>query len=376
MAERWRRELKRLRELRPGDELLDRARRGPSLALAEPRRASPLLTIVVAFSVFAAAGVFLWNAFAPGSTGPTRVWQRGYPSPPGSGYYILLPDQGEQVANFNIRVIALTNLPDGTRLDISTTNEGTCCPQVADSRISFTQQDSACYGFVGQPPKGAAFDVTITTKPDFGPWVIPGPAQASKPPQQPESVLRILGQRFENLSGDQVREQDDGSKWLVSEGVVPWPQPRCGSDPLPLFGGTKCMPDEFEQQLQGHDLGSAMGEVMGAISQGRMCEFWSVMLPPEVEAQHPWARFSSEWRAWLLQQDFSDAEPTADWSTGPLHWVKAGNGGQGPTIDVIHNGQRIATLEMEPLPDYCQNCGPNVVPFWGVTSWQLYASSP
>lgn len=66
----------------------------------------------------------------------------GYPSPPASGYYILLPDRGEQVDDFTARVTALTNLPDGTLLDISTTDEGTCCPPVEDSKISFTTQDS------------------------------------------------------------------------------------------------------------------------------------------------------------------------------------------------------------------------------------------
>jgi hypothetical protein len=118
-----------------------------------------------------------------------------------------------------------------------------------------------------------------------------------------------------------------------------------------------------------------MVEVMGAISQGRMCEFWGVMVPTDVEAQHPWPEFSAEWRAWLLEQDFSDAEPSGHWSTGPLHWVRAGGGSGASTVDVIHDGRRIATLEFQPLPDYCPNCGANVVPFWGITAWQLYPSA-
>ena len=40
-------------------------------------------------------------------------------------------------------------------------------------------------------------------------------------------------------------------------------------------------------------------------------------------------------------------------------------------IDVVHDGERIATLEVRPLPDYCPDCGSNVVPFWGVTAWTL-----
>jgi hypothetical protein len=91
-----------------------------------------------------------------------------------------------------------------------------------------------------------------------------------------------------NASGDQVVVRADGSMRLVAKAEFTWPEPRCGGDPIPLFGGTECNPDDFEQQLQSHDLDGAMVDVMGAIGQGRMCEFWSTMLPPNVEAEHPW----------------------------------------------------------------------------------------
>jgi hypothetical protein len=42
------------------------------------------------------------------------------------------------------------------------------------------------------------------------------------------------------------------------------------------------------------------------------------------------------------------------------------------TVDVIHNGERVATLELRPLPGYCPDCEEGVVPFWGVTAWELY----
>ena len=93
--------------------------------------------------------MFAWRAFVPGSTGPVQVWRPGYPSAPDSGYYVLLPDQAERVDDSDTRVTALTNLPEGTLVDISTTNEGTCCLLVEDSRIIFTTQDSACYGSSG-----------------------------------------------------------------------------------------------------------------------------------------------------------------------------------------------------------------------------------
>ena len=343
----------------------------PRRRVPAPRMVSRSLTIIVAFAVFAAGGVFVWRAFVPGATDPARVWQRGYPSPPAAGYYILLPDQGEPADDFNVDVTALTNLPDGTLLDISTTNEGTCCLPVANSKDQLHDSGLRLLRVRREATSRPDIRRDDHDRPDFEPWAIPGPV-STEPPQQPDSVLRILGQRFEHLSGDQVQEQDDGSKWLVSEGTLAWPEPRCGGDPIPLFGGPECLPDEYQQQLQSDDLAGAMVDVMGAIRQGRMCEFWSVMLPPEVEAQHPWPQFSAEWREWLLQQDFSDADPTGDGSAGSLHWVKAGDRGLRSTVDVIHGDRRIATLELQPLPDYCGTCGQNVVPFWGVMSWELY----
>jgi hypothetical protein len=204
--------------------------------------------------------------------------------------------------------------------------------------------------------------------------VFPGPGNAS-PPKQPQSVSDVLGPHFENLTGDQVIEQTDGSKWLVAKARYQWPEPQCGGDPIPLFGGPDCQPSQ--EQLQGDTLDEAMGEVMGAINQGRMCEFWGVMLPPNVEEQHPWPAFAAEWRSWLSKQDFSDSQPSGNWTTGPLQWVAEPVTGQESawtTVDVIHDGQRIATLHIESLPDYCPHCSANVVPFWGVMSWTLYTS--
>ncbi len=306
MTERWRRELRRLDETSPTEGLLDRARQGPTSSVPERRTAPRALAIVIAFVVFAASGVLVWRALEPASGGwdehpPGQVAGLGYPSPPASGYYILLPDRAEQAregVGAEIRVTALTNLPDGTLVDISTTDVGTCCPAVENSKITFTTQDSACYGFVGEVPSGTTFDATITARPDWEPYILPGPvSQEPKAPEQPSDVLAALGPGFRDLSGDQVQEQPDGSKWLVATGEVQWPLPRCGGEQIPMFGGPTCDPGEFEQQLQSEDLSGAMVDVMGTISQGRMCEFWSVMLPPEVEAEHPWAAFADEWRA-------------------------------------------------------------------------------
>lgn len=127
MSDRWRRELKRLNDQRPEDELLTRAREGPRHDLDERKGPPTPLVVLVAFAVFAAGGVLAWRAFAPGASGPVRVSRTGYPSPPASGYYVLSPDRALPAAEeeFSAQVTALTNLPEGTLVSISTTNEGT-----------------------------------------------------------------------------------------------------------------------------------------------------------------------------------------------------------------------------------------------------------
>jgi hypothetical protein len=106
-------------------------------------------------------------------------------------------------------VTALTNLPDGTLLDISTTDQGTCCPPVEDSRISFETEDGACYGLVGTAPSGTTFEATITARPDLDQMVFRGPMTQGEEPtplKQPPDVIAELGQGFTNLMGDQVWE--------------------------------------------------------------------------------------------------------------------------------------------------------------------------
>lgn len=375
IPERWRHELKRLSGFHPSDRVLERARLGSVSSVREPLSSPRMVVIVVAFAVFASAGVLMWRAFTPGG-GPARVWEPGYPSPPATGYYVLFPDQAEVSSDqpFSAAVTALTNLPEGTLVSIHTTNEGSCCPPVENGRIVFTTQDNSCYGPVGAMSSDRGFTETITAQSDFVRLRVAGPID-SKPPEQPASVLAVLGQHFENLSGDQVVGQPDGSKRLVAKAEFTWPEPRCGGDPIPLFGGPECNPNDFQQQLQGHDLEEAMVDVMGAIGQGRMCEFWSTMLPPDVEAEHPWPQFADEWRAWLMRQDFSDAGSSFDWQNGPLRWQVESRNGDRYLVDVIHDDQTIATLDVEPLPDYyCPNCDPDVVPFWGVVSWHLGGS--
>jgi hypothetical protein len=300
---------------------------------------------------------------------------------PSAGYFVHLPDQPLPVAGSNagtVRVVAPTNLPDGTLFSTSTdlygstpgssaAGEGSSADSVKDGTMTFTIGNHTCNGLVGAIGDSAGFAVTVTAsaKP-VGNW------SGNPPPQQPDSVVRILGTDFENLTGDQVVVNHDGSKSLVATATYTWPEPQCGPDAFPLWGRPDCQAEQG--QLQGDSLKEAMGEVMGALSQARMCEFWGLELPPEVAAQHPWPEFSARWRDWYTNppKDFSDANPDSSWEQPPFTWHETGQNGDRHFVDVTDHGQVILGLEVDALPGYCPNCSQNVVPFWGVVDWTFH----
>ena len=305
---------------------------------------------------------------------------------PSGGYFVHLPDQPSRVVGSeagSVRIVAPTNLPDGTLFSTSTdvygskpgssgSGEGSSGDSVKDGTMTFTIGNNTCNGLVGSigDSAGFALTVTVSAKP-VGAISVPAGSDYT-PPQQPDSVIRILGPDFENLTGDQVVVNHDGSKSLVATATYTWPEPQCGPDPFPLWGGPDCQQEQG--QLQGDSLKGAMGEVMGALSQARMCEFWGLELPPDVAAQHPWPQFSDQWRAWYTNppKDFSDANSDSYWDQPPFTWHETGQSGDRHFVDVTDHGQVILSLEVDALPDYCPNCSQNVVPFWGVVDWTFH----
>jgi hypothetical protein len=53
-----------------------------------------------------------------------------------------------------------------------------------------------------------------------------------------------------------------------------------------------------------------------------------------------------------MRQDFSDAGSSSDWQDGPYGWHLESRDGGRYVVDVIHDDQTIASLDVEPLPDY------------------------
>jgi hypothetical protein len=353
-----------------------------------PRRR--LVTIIVAFVVFGIAlAIFAVPALRLGSNGPVEAQASGsasgYPSPPASGYWVIFPKDISPGDGSGVQVIAETNLPDGTVYQTGSAVFGTgpevvssssygCCETVSNGLIGLSAGNDTCSATVGGVGRSSGFSVTVTITPtvdDARTWMFDG-STSSHRFDQPDEVLSILGDRLQGLEGDQVQDLPDGSgKELVATAAYAWPEPQCGGQTLPLFGGPDCQ--RAQGQLQGDSLNDAMGEVMGAISQARMCEFWGTELPPAVEEAHPWDQFSSEWRAWYEGKDFTDSRSNADWTDPPFTWKVVGRNGTAYLVDITDHGQAIVELRVEPLPGYCPDCGANVVPFWGVTDWRFLA---
>lgn len=288
-------------------------------------------------------------------------------------YYIHFPAAPTNVTDGSgrqgARFVATTNLPDGTRVSLSGP-EGSCCPQAEHGKIAIdTYGNESCYHLVGNAGNAPPYPVTITVQPVFN-FGFPGPGP-SAPPKQPESVLEALGKHFERMRGPQVHHTKDGNV-LVASTTYSWPSPQCGG-PLPLFGGPTCSYKEGNSQLQGGDtLAEAMPDVMGAIAQARMCEFWQADLTPTAQASITWPAFAAQWRQWYLDPPKRFGPPNSEgWEGAGLAWHVVSRRGHRYDVLVTYRGHPLLRLQLVPLPNYCPGCGANVVPFWGVASWRF-----
>jgi hypothetical protein len=151
---------------------------------------------------------------------------KGYASPPDSGYWVLFPDAPQPVgtgSDMAVRIVALTNLPDGTLFLVNTDRSGMCCAVVTDGQMIIEASAGACDKVSGA--HGQGMSITITVSADIGQHVFGVPV-GGQPPQQPDSVLAILGARFENLTGKQVVDKG-GEMALVASSRYVWPEPLC-----------------------------------------------------------------------------------------------------------------------------------------------------
>ena len=262
-----------------------------------------MTALVVSIIVLGTSGFFLWRAFEPrGRGGKARETP--------AGYYLLLPDSVDAAledANGGATALLTSNLPEGTMALVTYTETGrggggmSCCPAVHGGQLSITVDNGGC-----QLPPGAqgstGFELTVSVRPAFDnvtferPAAPPGQSPAS-PPSQPVSVLAVLGDRFEDLTGDQVSRDGNVDQIVVTQ-TYDWPADSCAGNRAFMIPET-C----DEQHSQGpisedHSAQFVAGSVVGMLLQSRLCELWGAATP-EFQADHPWSEFRVRWDQWL-----------------------------------------------------------------------------
>jgi hypothetical protein len=201
------------------------------------------MTIAVAFAVFGLViGIFAVPASRLGSGGAVAFASGSasdYPPPPSSGYWVVFPTQISQGDGSRAQVFATTNLPEGTLYQTGSSVFGPvagesltemygCCFGVRNGLIGLEADNDSCNTSLSGGTRSAGFTVTVTVTP-----TIPGHSSLAGvddgPTVQPGDVRVILGDHFERLEGDQVRELTDGSgQELVATAAYQWPEPQCG----------------------------------------------------------------------------------------------------------------------------------------------------
>jgi hypothetical protein len=301
-----------------------------------------------------------------------------------SGYFVELPEQltpALENPNGGGTLVATTNLPEGTIVSVSYEildangepsggSGGIGGLKINDGEIRAELDNHSCYYLVGQQGSSAGVSVTVTVRPEGSVPVSVPMGSEDVDMSQPREVQRILGKDFENLTGAQV-EVVDGLRQLAASGRYDWPTDSC-SGTRASFVPELC--PATEGQLQGNNLKEAMGEVMGAIGQGRLCELWQLALTPEVEAQHPWSEFRREWSDWLFGR-LGDVTGASDPYSSALTWEVVAEEKVGvrarATVAVKLRGEPVAELVMVSLPDWPAASEPGVIPFWGLVSYTL-----
>lgn len=302
-----------------------------------------------------------------------------------SGYLVELPSElalAPDDPNGGGALVATTNLPEGTQvvisyevLDVDGTSSvmtGTIGgTPVRDGEIRAHLDNGSCMHLVGQQGSSPGVRVTVTVSPSGG-LLGSTPFGSDEIPDtsQPEDVLAILGERFEHLDGPQVHERR-GDRELVAERAYPWPAGSCDAA-LEAFMPESC--PSLPGQLQGDRLSEAMGEIMGAITQARLCDLWQLALTADAERAHPWEAFRTEWSDWVYSS-LVDVTDDGDPVTSALTWdvvaEEPSGAGTAYTIDLELRGARVATFVVTSLPDWPDASDPGVVPFWELTRYEL-----
>jgi hypothetical protein len=265
------------------------------------RRGRKMLAIGVSMLVLAGAGFAVWRAFAPLRPAPLRSGATD------DGYYLRFTDAISATSDPNggADLVLDTNLPDGTivlQQDAETGVPGGrgmgLGSAVQGGHLPITVGDQSCYATQGAP-RSTGFTVTITVRPVFDNVAFdsfPLPNGSPRPPPgQPPEVLGILGDRFQNLTGDQVTTDGDVRQMVVTLDHQ-WPDDVCAGY-LASNVPTNCGPNG-EAVSGDHSADDVAASVIGVLEQTRMCELWGATTP-DFQAANPWSTVRDAWLTWV-----------------------------------------------------------------------------
>lgn len=178
----------------------------------------------LAFAVAAAGFALAWWAL-PRNARPPGVAKS-------EGFAVILPKEPGGVDERGLSILdAETNLPDGTIVDLyyfSADVESPSGATVSDGQVEIRVANNLCHdtevGLIG-----TAVRVTVTVRAEYA-YVGSRPFNSSPPPPvtQPPGVQEVLGPRFEQLVGPQVREVD-GERYLETSRTYELPSDACSS---------------------------------------------------------------------------------------------------------------------------------------------------
>jgi hypothetical protein len=146
---------------------------------------------------------------------------RFVPAPAASmNYYINLPTEPGAVDSKGLTILdAETNLPEGTMIWLYFSSKDSETPtqsEVADGKIRVRVANNECHG-LGSTLTGSNLTARITASPVDWDFIIFGPEGPHTQPHQPDAVLAILGQHFENMTGPQVTQVGEDNEIQISK---------------------------------------------------------------------------------------------------------------------------------------------------------------
>jgi hypothetical protein len=265
------------------------------------RRGRRSLAAGVSLVVLAGAGFAVWRAFRP--LHPVAMASGSIDD----GYYLRFTDAISATSDPNggVDLVLDTNLPDGTivlQQDAETGMQGAHSmglgSAVQGGHLAITVSDQSCYATQGAP-RSTGFTVTITVRPVFDTVTFEGPpgpnGSPRPPPGQPAEVLAILGDRFQNLTGDQVTTDGDVREIVVTY-AHDWPDDVCAGY-LASNVPADCGPNG-EAVSEDHSADAVAASVIGILEQMRLCELWGATTP-EFQAANPWPSVRDAWLTWV-----------------------------------------------------------------------------